>query len=558
MTAGSAVDRPAGPQLSSRTILLGVVALALVVRVALLLWAQARGLVLDNEGVEYCRIAENLLAGRGFRGIFDNGPQLNFPPLYPWLIAAVSLVGPSIELSARLVSLVLGTALVIPVVRIADRVHGRRAALIAGGLVAFHPLMVAGSISTYAEGPYLTLILFVLDYTIAWIDERRLRQAVLAGLFAGLAYLTRPEAFLLVGALGAVGLLWWLLKRERATLTAVGALIAVFVGCALPYVIFLTVHTGKPQLEAKGQLAYIWGQRLRAGMPYWESSNGIGEDLSPEGVFMRPNLDVLRSGSPSKGEMIKYLAATGPKSVKTIVRQLTSSETLGSPLLAMLAFVGLVGRAWDRRRFIREGVLVGSFFITVLALASVQEFWLRYFYSFMGLLLVWGGKGADELGHWAERTAGAVRPGAWNRRLGQAFAWAAAVAVLFLSLQALPHEGLVKDAQMTERRAAGDWLAQQAPGRTWVMGVSLVPPYYAGASFKYLPYAKSELAIRYVAKERPSFIILHELDRTEFPYMAQWFDQGIPDSRAQLIYDEGGPGRERIKIYRWLDAGPHP
>ena len=43
------------------------------------------------------------------------------------------------------------------------------------------------------------------------------------------------------------------------------------------------------------------------------------------------------------------------------------------------------------------------------------------------------------------------------------------------------------------------------------------------------------------------------LDAAFTPYSAAWFDQGIPDPRAELIYDEGTPAGERIKIYRWLN-----
>jgi hypothetical protein len=88
------------------------------------------------------------------------------------------------------------------------------------------------------------------------------------------------------------------------------------------------------------------------------------------------------------------------------------------------------------------------------------------------------------------------------------------------------------------------------------MGLTLIPPYYAGAAMTYLPYASGDLALRYVAKARPDFIVLEEEMKIELPYLAAWFDNGIPDARARLVYDEGGPGRERIKIYRWVVNPP--
>ncbi len=56
------------------------VLVAVLLRVALLLWALRHGIIIDSEGVEYARLAQNLRAGRGYMGIFNNGIQLNFPP----------------------------------------------------------------------------------------------------------------------------------------------------------------------------------------------------------------------------------------------------------------------------------------------------------------------------------------------------------------------------------------------------------------------------------------------------------------------------------------------
>jgi len=83
----------------------------------------------------------------------------------------------------------------------------------------------------------------------------------------------------------------------------------------------------------------------------------------------------------------------------------------------------------------------------------------------------------------------------------------------------------------------------------------LIPTYYANGSLMYLPYASSDLALRYIAKEKPDFIVLLEYAKGELPYLAQWFDHGIPDQSAELIYDQGDRQHERVKIYRWRDAG---
>src|SRR5262245_56702025 len=123
----------------SRWSILSIFFAAFVVR---LLWMMYLRGPIDTEGAEYARIAENLLSGNGYRGIATEGTELMFPPLFPFLIAAFSLLTNDVQLAGRLVSLLMGTLLVPFVYLIAARMYGRGAACIAALLAAFHPLLV--------------------------------------------------------------------------------------------------------------------------------------------------------------------------------------------------------------------------------------------------------------------------------------------------------------------------------------------------------------------------------------------------------------------------------
>jgi hypothetical protein len=48
--------------------------------------------------------------------------------------------------------------------------------------------------------------------------------------------------------------------------------------------------------------------------------------------------------------------------------------------------------------------------------------------------------------------------------------------------------------------------------------------------------------------------VLLEDTKLSRPYLAKWFDEGIPDKRAELIYDVAGSHRVRIKIYHWKES----
>jgi hypothetical protein len=208
---------------------------------------------------------------------------------------------------------------------------------------------------------------------------------------------------------------------------------------------------------------------------------------------------------------------------------------------------------WDRRRLVEEGILLLAGFMMVLALLPVTAFWPRYFHSFVALLILWGGKGADELYHWSHDTVASILQKDVPKRVGLTVQGIAIFLVFALSLRGVLGENEFRESMHTDRKTAGVWLAQHSPGPKWVMDTSLIPAYYAGGNLMYLPFCSSDVAVRYIVKKRPNFIVLLEYPKNSLPYLAQWFDQGIPDKRAELIYDRGNRDHERIKIYHWND-----
>ena len=113
---------------------------------------------IDGEGAEYARIAENLLNGTGYVHCTP-GAELMFPPLFPLLIAAVTLLTHHSEIAGRLISVTMGALLVLPVFYIALHLYSRRVALVAAMLAACHPLLVGFGSTVFSETTYLTLVL---------------------------------------------------------------------------------------------------------------------------------------------------------------------------------------------------------------------------------------------------------------------------------------------------------------------------------------------------------------------------------------------------------------
>src|SRR5215813_7819639 len=192
-------------------------------------WHHWRTGAIESEGAEYARIAENLREGRGYVGISTPGTQLTFPPLFPTLIAAASLsTHNDYELAARLVSLLFGVLLPLPVFVIALRLFNCRTAAVAALMTTLFPMLVNLSFTAFSEGPYITVLLSAVYLALRAFDRPSILSWSLTGGAFGLAYLTRQEAIVPL----SVAVLLGLIARDVALgvkLKRAAAALAVFI-----------------------------------------------------------------------------------------------------------------------------------------------------------------------------------------------------------------------------------------------------------------------------------------------------------------------------------------
>lgn len=547
-------ERPPTRENEAGLLLLALVVVAAGVRIA---WALTHAVAIENEGSEYCRLAENLLGGYGYRGIVANaGVQLNFPPLYPVLIAALTLPLKNSELAGRLVSLVAGVALVWAVFLTCRTLSGRRVALAGAAIVALHPTLIALSTAVYAEALYLALLTFGLYWVLRTAESGgRIGASVTGGAFFGLAYLTRPEAVVLAAPLALLlvvrGMVVGAWRRMAA---AAGCFLLVLLALAAPYVAFLSVNAGQLRWEGKGTIIYAIGQRMSTGLSYREASYGIGEDLREEGIHLRSNRDVLRSGamritSPASAfATVRYFASSARRNVGRLYTLLGSERAFGAPVLSLLVLLGLFRTPWSRDRLAREAVVLVLFGTALGILLIGQELDFRHTLLLLLILILWASKGVDELSQWAEATMATLWSGFALR--GPVVVRALIVIALCgVAGQALGGVGDFTQPGAAQLKAAGLWLSQHDPGPKKIMGTGTVVAYYARGDLWYLPYADSSLALRYVESKAPDFIVLEPGNAR--PFVDSWMNGGIPNGEGKLIY-AGGTPRDRVMIYEWL------
>jgi 4-amino-4-deoxy-L-arabinose transferase-like glycosyltransferase len=183
--------RRGGP-LRSRAPVFAVVALALLVRIAVI--AADTGYVPQQDAWDYDRHAQSIAAGDGFPDsyyVVDRGPSALRAPGYPYFLGGLYAVSADSITVGRLANAALGAIVAFLVFLIVKRIWGRRTALLAATLVAVFPPLVLLSRELLSESLFIALELGMVLTVLEFRRLRGLRWAALAGLLCGLAVLTR-------------------------------------------------------------------------------------------------------------------------------------------------------------------------------------------------------------------------------------------------------------------------------------------------------------------------------------------------------------------------------
>ncbi len=516
-----------------------------VLRVAVLL---VRPDVMETEGQCYVRIAENLAAGLGQLGIREEGLQLFYAPLYPWLIATLLKLGLSASSSAHLISLIAGTATIVPVAMLGRIAFSPRVGLVAGLMVVLHPALIVTSGSTLAEALFLFLLTSAVAACALSLYATKLRAPIAGGVFAGLAYLVRPEG-LAICALGAIILLLGVRGTFATRLRIVAPFVMSFLLLALPYVGYLAVETGRLRLETKSPENLLIGDRASRGVPEPEIYFGIDKSLNGTGTSMRSNLEVMQEADLANSDRIHFLRTLGIRNIVRGIDTFFTSRALGQPILAGLAFLGFFATAWTRVRMLAMALPLGLACLTFAALGTLHLFWVRYLFPVLPWLIVLAAAGLVHMAATVRETFSVRVPaGGLAKFLSIGVAVIVFALTVGISLRGLGEIGEFSEAWAAERlvlRDAGARLRSDN-ARLRVADIDPTVAYYANATFEFLPYTDPDAAVRYLDRRGIDYLVLRK-GPSMIPYLQDWYRDGPPAGKVSLAFTMGD-----VRVYRWL------
>lgn len=328
--------------------------------------------VIPVDGIGYVSSARKLLSG--------DISGLSFHGFYPALTWMIGITGPDMETAAQLVSVIMGSLLVVPLYLLGMKLFSRATAFSACIVTITWSSHVFFSCIVANQAAYTTLALAGIYLVWRMFESRRPSHGCWAGLVMGLAFITRPEAFLLFFVMPLAPL--WAKRRELHVLRRpVVAYCAAFT-CILTMNMLLVHHfTGTWQLAAK-------------------TSSALTDTLS---YYLNiPDLNQI-PGIQSMG-YLKFIT-NYPKLVLTnpINNLKEIFETILPVFLWLLALVGLFAGGLQKEKLVKYSFLLCSF----APLAVIVIFYYinaGYVEPFLPVLFLWCAEGARSVEQFIARS----------------------------------------------------------------------------------------------------------------------------------------------------------
>jgi len=504
------------------------------------------------DSVAYAIMGKNLFSGKGFS--YQGTVQLVHPPIYPILIGFFWLLTNNLEFSGQVVSAIAGGLLVIPVYYFAKAIYGTRVGLLSAVFVVICPILVYGSTETFSESLYTLFLISSIALTWKALFSRNLLWISLAGLTAGLSFLTHPLGILFV----PIFLVFLFLSRlliPATTLKSISKkavlLLVSFIIVCLPYWIFLHKHLGRWSLSANTNYVSVYCYELRSqGISQEEIAFKAGDSM----IASDPRLS-----DPSVGIFSYYFSHPG-ELPERFMRNLRDAfletgkiaQLLRISPFALKAILGIVGlfillgfvrMFWEKKLTVRELYL--AFVFLSLSIFLLFRFEHRYFYPYVPLLLIIIAKTTVEVESWLEKKI-SLRNRVCGSISGFLLTGILIVVMGSSSIYLIPKK---KELVPYEYKIMGQWMKEKINDieNKLVMSRKLAVPFYAGARHQPVYYGEYLGLIEYAKSRKVDYLVIDDWiipkTRPQFTFL---LEENKDHSGLKLVHIVRNKGRKAI------------
>ncbi len=334
--------------------------------------------VISADGIGYIGIASEFIKGKGLAG------ATHFPPFYPILVGYASLLFKDFELTGRVVSMVMGSLLVIPVYLLGIEFTSRKGGILAALLTMSWWSIRSWSGEVMSQATYMTMALFGIYLLWIAVTRRSTLAALAGGACMALAHLTRSEGIIVYAAITVAFLIGYAAKR----ISAKGLLCLLLSWAAFwlvfsPYFILLHKLTGAWQVTGKSRMAIADGLSMYLNRPDIRMDPKFVE-IGYLDLFRRYPDYLLHNVSVNFGRCWHEMLPV---------------------FLWVLSFVGFASGGWDRDAVLKRVYLLATF----VPLVFIGIFFFigpEYTQPYLPVLFLWAGQGIIWLEQGAFRLTG--------------------------------------------------------------------------------------------------------------------------------------------------------
>lgn len=552
-----------------------IVALALLVRIFFLRFEFAAGW----DEINYLKLG----ASGAIHGL-NHVLHPYWSPFYPLTVALMGKVFHNYEMAGRLVSILCGTLLILPVFGFSLKYFNRRIAVFSSLLIAFFPTLIGSSAAAETEPLYILLAISGILFGLYVLQQKSILGAAIVGILFALAYLTRPEGiglyFVFCGIIICVTF-FEIVKYHnfKSALLLVSVTLGFFMASS-PYLIYLKNVTGQWTISSKGsanlqgEISVMESKGKAAHLNPWlmlshDNTTLPDDDIYHTGEFLKKYHPPVASEETSEEQ--KIVSVTPfliiKKFVKNVLLVLREgiSQVLGLPIL-ILMILGLFGKAWDRTRAMEYGYLLAFVGFFWFALVPMFHFTERYMLPMVPIALIWSSFGIEYLSDWFEKTWESLTLKIKNKRQ---VVFRTAFMLLFLGSVFIPiyarmivrnPDEATEWAEPVEQKKAGLWLKEYCGEHVpIVMAWSHAVSFYAGnyniKQSVTIPHNDLDRVLAYARFRGATFLSLNEKNKASFPTVNYLLDENQAPPDLKLIYkDDSIPGLKTL-IYEILPEG---
>jgi hypothetical protein len=420
-------------------------------------------------------------------------------------------------------------------------------------LVAVHPFFIKLSTTTFIECSYFAFLLAGIYLVLRSFDQPSIKTWCILGGAFGLAYLLRQEAIVTLAAAIVIGVALGSGTRRTKSVRVIAAAV-VFSVILTPYVAFLHRVTGQFMLEGKSRFNLAYGKLILEGLSPNEADFSINKNLEGTGVWMRPMLDTLLETRPDVMTVAQVITKAARQNAPILLGRL-SDDWLGGPVLFGLAILGIFHQPWGEKKasahlFVlisAAGSLVGPLFFPNRS--------VRYSFVAVVFLMIWAGCGLVQVFHWTKINANRLIAGNLSGTLcGILLAGFFTAVILFSSFRSVDYLAEFQESapHNIPLKQAGLWIRKQQDYPVMIMDFAANVAFHAGGRWIHFPYTTAGLALRFLDAAKVDYVVLREKGNS-WAYYQDWFKNGIPNARAELVYVSSDPSPDtgRFKVFRW-------